>query len=306
MIRIHIFLHVAFEGPGYIAQWANEQGHALSYTRWFEGDRAPKTSDYDWLVIMGGPMSIHDTDKYNWLQPELNHINRAIKQGKIVLGFCLGSQLIAKTLGATVSRNAEKEIGWHEVSLSKQAQNLKAFQAIPEKMQVFHWHGETYTLPDSSLPLFASKATPLQGFMYCDRVIGLQFHPEVLLDDLEAMLANGQSELREQGAWIQSEQAMRDGVAQYASNGQLLLSHLFGLLGKSRTKTSEEETKPKRYKFDTTNFLIKVAVVVLGMFLLRHSRPRYLEMHFLKEVLIVTILIAIAYGISWLFKCVKK
>ncbi|MGL4595970.1 MAG: type 1 glutamine amidotransferase [Bacteroidia bacterium] len=305
MIRIHIFLHAAFEGPGYIAQWANEQGHTLSYTRWYEGGRAPETSDYDWLVIMGGPMSVHDTGQYNWLQPELNHIDQAIKQGKIVLGFCLGSQLIAKTLGATVSRNAEKEIGWHEVSLSKQALNLKSFQAIPEKMQVFHWHGETYTLPDSSLPLFSSKATALQGFIYRDRVIALQFHPEVLLDDVEAMIANGQTELREQSAWIQSEQAMRDGVAQFASNGQLLLSHLFGLLSKSRAQTSEEEGKPQGYKFDTTDFLIKVAVVVPGMLLLRQS-PRYQEMHFLKELLIVTILFAIAHGISWLFKRAKN
>jgi GMP synthase-like glutamine amidotransferase len=301
MIRIHIFTHVAFEGPGYLAQWASEHEHTLSYTRWYAGERAPRLDDYDWLVVMGGPMSVHDTQKYAWLRQEQQHIQQAIQGGKIVLGFCLGSQLIAKVLGAQIAPNAEKEIGWHEVALSPQALVLKAFQAIPEKMMTFHWHGETFSLPDSALPLFSSKATALQGFIYRDRVIGLQFHPEVLADDVDAMIANGQDELREKGAWIQTEQQLRDGVSQYNNNGQLLLSHLFGLLSKSRPQSDAETTQPQGYKFDTTDFIIKLAVVVPGMLLLR-QHPRYQNLSFLQELVVVVILFAIAQGITWFYK----
>ncbi|MDA1044762.1 MAG: amidotransferase, partial [Verrucomicrobia bacterium] len=115
-IRIRALLHVPFEGPGHFAQWAEDRGHRLSTTRLYAGDDIPRPEDYDWLLVMGGPMSVYDDAEHIWLGAEKTAIRDALDADKYVLGVCLGAQLIACVLGARVQANDDKEIGWFPVT----------------------------------------------------------------------------------------------------------------------------------------------------------------------------------------------
>src|SRR6185295_12926699 len=106
---------------------------------------------------------------------EKDLISQCIKQGKMVLGICLGAQLIASAMGAKVYRNRQKEIGWYEVQLTKAARNTDLFPYAPDEFLTFHWHGETFDLPNGAVRIATSAATPNQGFIYGRNVVALQF-----------------------------------------------------------------------------------------------------------------------------------
>ncbi|OPX57011.1 GMP synthase-Glutamine amidotransferase [Oceanospirillum multiglobuliferum] len=173
-MRIHVLQHVAYEGLGSIARWAEKKGYPLSYTRFFEDDGLPDHESYDLLLILGGPMSANDDYNVSWLQTEKSFISEAIEQGKMVMGICLGAQLIARVLGARVYRNTHREIGWFPITTTPNAMVL----GLPQQFQAFHWHGDTYDLPDGAIAIGKSEGCANQGFIYQDRVIGLQFHLE--------------------------------------------------------------------------------------------------------------------------------
>jgi len=133
--------------------------------------------NYSAIVIMGGPMSVNDP--LPGLAEELKLIERALHDATPALGICLGSQLIAKALGARVYRNAELEIGWAPVSFTPAAQADAIFGPMKSPTQFFHWHGETFDLPKGAEWLAYSHKTRHQAFRYGRGVYGLQFHPEV-------------------------------------------------------------------------------------------------------------------------------
>lgn len=192
-MHIHILQHVPFEGPAYIGQWAQERGHTLSYTRFYESWRLPHEDQYDWLLIMGGPMSVHDTGIYDWLAKEKDFIADAIAVGKTVIGICLGAQLIAEALGAEVYANDQKEIGWYPVH--KIDSGHPVLCQIPDTLDVFHWHGETFGIPQGAQRIFESAACANQGFVYRSHVVGLQFHLEATPESVLQMLEHGKAEL---------------------------------------------------------------------------------------------------------------
>jgi GMP synthase-like glutamine amidotransferase len=200
-LKIHYLQHVAFEGLGCIKNWVLEKGHKLSCTKFYEGDQLPAHSSYDWLIIMGGPMGVYDKEKYNWLVAEKDFITEAIQCNKKILGICLGSQLIASALGANVYPNKEKEIGWFPIMLSANADN--PLQAVVTDYSVFHWHGDTFDLPENAIRIASSEGCINQAFVYNNIVIGLQFHLEVTMKSLNQMLNFGNAELIE-GKYIQS------------------------------------------------------------------------------------------------------
>ncbi len=178
-LNIHYLQHVPFEGPAYIEEWANRKGHNFTGTHFYNNDILPDVNKIDWLVIMGGPMNIYEEDKFPWLTEEKRCIKEAINKNKIVLGVCLGSQLIADALGSKVYKNNYKEIGWFPVHLSKEAKENKLFNFLPDEFLAFHWHGETYNIPDGAIHIAESRACKNQAFICRDRVIGLQFHFEM-------------------------------------------------------------------------------------------------------------------------------
>ena len=194
-MNIHWIQHIPFEGLGNIENWILAHGHPLSVTRIYQNESFPGMDQFDWLVVMGGPMNIYEDDKYPWLTDERRYIKHAIEEGKVVVGICLGAQLIADALGARVYAGPCKEIGWFPVRKTEEAGASIIFKDFPPQMEVFHWHGDTFPLPSGCLHLAESEACLNQAFAYEERVIGLQFHLEMTSQNVEAILAGCRDEL---------------------------------------------------------------------------------------------------------------
>jgi GMP synthase-like glutamine amidotransferase len=194
-LNIHYFQHVPFEGLGSIEKWVLAKNHVLTGTHFYELHRFPELDNIDWLIVMGGPMGVYDENQYPWLATEKEFITKAIAKGKTVLGICLGAQLIAEVLGAKVYPNSQKEIGWFPIKLSAQALQSPIMKNLPENFSVFHWHGDTFDLPEGALHLAESQACLNQAFSYKEKVLGLQFHFEVDAAAVEGMIEGADAEL---------------------------------------------------------------------------------------------------------------
>lgn len=218
-MQIHILQHVPFEGPAYIGQWAQDRGHTLTFTRFYEPWHLPHIDHFDWLFIMGGPMSVHDTGQYDWLEKEKDFIADAIAVGKTVIGICLGAQLIAEALGAEVFPNEHKEIGWFPVE--KTLLEHPVMSRIPNTMEVFHWHGETFGIPPGAERIFKSEACANQGFIYRSRVIGLQFHLEATPASVHLMLKHCNDDIRP-STFVQDVRVIEAGAGKSAHSNTIL------------------------------------------------------------------------------------
>lgn len=166
-MNTYILQHVPFENPG-ILEKLNAQVIKL-----YENTHIlPEEKNIEMLIILGGPMSVHDD--IPWLTDEKKLIKELIINNKPILGICLGAQLIAEVLGAKVYPNPKgKEIGFDVIN-----RQTEDYSFLPEKLNVLHWHGDTFTLPDNAKRLYSSKYCDNQAFIYNDSVIGLQFHME--------------------------------------------------------------------------------------------------------------------------------
>lgn len=208
--RIRVFQHVPFEDVGSLSRWAATRGHRLDYTRLFAGDLPPDPSAYDMLIVMGGPMGANDDAILPWMLPEKRALSAALDAGRPVLGICLGAQLLASVLGARVFRNAHTEIGWHEIRRDPAPAGTFLAEAFPERFTAFHWHGDTFDMPAGAVRFGSSDACPNQGFLLGDRVLALQFHPEVTAESIEALIRECGHELRP-GPYVQDAAALREG-----------------------------------------------------------------------------------------------
>ncbi|MGK2942481.1 MAG: type 1 glutamine amidotransferase [Immundisolibacter sp.] len=186
-LRIHWLQHVPFEGLGQIEPWAHRHGHTLHCTRLHADEPLPPPQDFDWLIIMGGPMGAYESDLHPFLSAEIDLIRVAIRTGKRVLGICLGAQLMAAALGARVYASGHKEIGWFPVEAVPEATHSPFGDDLPDPLTVFHWHGDTFDLPAGAVRLARSALFQQQGFAYGDRVLALQFHPEMDAAGLAAL-----------------------------------------------------------------------------------------------------------------------
>lgn len=175
--------HVPFEGPGAFATALTERG--VSLERYLvPQDGLPKNAG-DMLIVMGGPMSVNDPD--SWITEETEFIRSVILAGKPVIGVCLGSQFMAKALGATVRPGKALEIGMTPVRLSAEAKHDPVFSTLPESFEVFEWHGDVYDLPKDCVPLAGSDIAPLQAFRYAALAYGLLFHLEMEENGIESL-----------------------------------------------------------------------------------------------------------------------
>jgi len=225
-VLIRCLQHVPFEGPFRIAEWAAARGHLLHVTPLYEGVAPPRLADFDWLVIMGGPMGVGDEACYSWLAGEKDLIRRSIAAGKTLVGVCLGAQLLAEALGARVYRHHEREIGWMPIVLTPEGQSSPVSGFLPPSLQVFHWHGDTFDPPAGAVHLARSAACEQQAFLYEGRVLGLQFHLESTPESVAGICAACAEELVP-GTYVQSAARM---LAAPPENFELLKSALFGIL----------------------------------------------------------------------------
>ena len=202
----------------------DQHGATMSTTRLFAGDPVPGTDAFDWLIVMGGPMSVNDERALAWLRPEKAAIAAAIQARKPVLGICLGAQLIASALGARVYPNARKEIGWFAVRRSHGAEGDLS-RRFPQSAVVFHWHGDTFDLPGGAVRFLESDACANQAFTIGEAVVGLQFHLETTPESALALIANCKDELVP-APTIQTEGEMTRDPARFAAINRLLDSVL--------------------------------------------------------------------------------
>ena len=176
---------------------------------------------------MGGPMNIYEEDRFPWLTREKIFIKDAIDSGKIVLGVCLGAQLIASVLGAKIHKNQYPEIGWFNVWLTDAARKSRVFRRLPERFTVFHWHGDTFDLPPGATWIAESDACRNQAFEYGGgRVIGLQFHLDTTLESIQRLVEHCGNELVP-GEYVQSERELladhREHLADMCGYSEMLL-----------------------------------------------------------------------------------
>lgn len=209
-MRVHYIQHVEFEDPAGMLDYFKNKKFQVNSTKLFLGEKLPLLKDFDFLVIMGGPMGVSDEEKYTWLKDEKKFIKDAINSGKKMIGICLGAQLIAEVMGATVSKNRYREIGWFPVKKSPLLQESFFDSVLPSEFNAFHWHGDTFAIPEGAIPIGSSEACENQGFIYDERVAALQFHLETTYESAAALIKNCGHEL--------------DG-SRYVQSGEDILSH---------------------------------------------------------------------------------
>jgi GMP synthase-like glutamine amidotransferase len=228
-MRIHCLQHAAFESPGVLLDWASRHGHTCTFTHLHApGPHFPALTEFDWLLILGGAMGVAEEELYPWLRPEKECIRRAIAADKVVVGICLGAQLIAEVLGATVFRNPALEIGFWPIQPTVAAQTHPLFRHLASPTTVLHWHGDAFELPPGASSLASSQACSQQAFVFADRVIGLQFHPELTADILGQMLHHDGHELVP-GPWVQPAAELKQRSSELAT-GNVFLCQLLDQL----------------------------------------------------------------------------
>jgi len=189
MAKIYVLQHHPVENLGNIADALEGAALAWQYVHVNDGQAVPASmKGAGGLIVMGGPASVYQTERYPWLRDEMRLIEDAVKSNLPVLGVCLGAQILAAALGAKVDRNPNgKEIGWHPIRLSDAAKDDRLMRDLPATMTPFHWHGDIFDLPPGAVSLASSDKTPCQAFRHGDKTYGFQFHFEVTQESVVAM-----------------------------------------------------------------------------------------------------------------------
>jgi GMP synthase (glutamine-hydrolysing) len=200
-VKIWVLQHHPIENLGTIAGALESAALAWQYVRSYQGDPVPRDmKGAAGLIVMGGPMGVYESDRYPFLRDETALIESALRENKPVLGVCLGSQLLASTLGARVVKGRAKEIGWHRVRLAAEARDDRLLRALPESFTALHWHGDVFELPRGAVALASSEMTPIQAFRWGETAYGLLFHLEVTEGQVRAMVREFADEVREANA----------------------------------------------------------------------------------------------------------
>jgi GMP synthase-like glutamine amidotransferase len=181
-VSVLIVKNIGNEGPGTIEDYLKSNAIAYKIV-YLKHESIPNWDAFDSLVILGGPMSVNDTDEHFFLKEEETLLKDFIDKGKRVLGICLGSQMIAKVLGEKVYKGPAPEIGWYDIKATYAGIEDSAFSKLivpgTDLLKVFHWHGETFDVPEGGQRLASSELYPNQAFKYGAAVYAFQFHMEV-------------------------------------------------------------------------------------------------------------------------------
>ncbi len=213
MKPIAIFRHAATEGPGYLAEFLDARHIPWQLIAIDAGDAVPRSAEaYSGLVFMGGPMSVNDD--LPWIAPVLALIREAVAWDIPVLGHCLGGQLMSKALGGAVSRNPVKEIGWGEVAVADNDTAHAWFGGV-RRFNAFHWHGETFSLPQGAAHLLSSVHCANQAWAI-GKHLALQCHVEMTAEMISSWCEVGAEEIlaSKSSPAVQSAAGMRRQMAE--------------------------------------------------------------------------------------------
>ena len=190
MAKILVLQHHPAENLGAIADALEGAALAWQYVRVFDGHPIPKdVKGLGGLIVMGGPETVYQLDRYPYLRDEMALIESALKADKPILGVCLGSQLLAATLGSEVRRGEQREIGWFPVRLSAGAKDDRLMRGLPAEFVAAHWHSDVFDLPQDAVALAASDRAPVQAYRYGAKAYGLLFHAEMTREILTALVS---------------------------------------------------------------------------------------------------------------------
>lgn len=187
-MHILCITHADFETPGVIHHWVREHGHTMDIVQPYQGDACPESFESDMLILMGGPQSPLAIDEAPYLKDEITCIQRAIAADKIVLGFCLGAQLIGEALGATTERSPVKEVGVYPIHLTEAGTCDPVFEGLPSSFPVIHWHNDMPGETSESTLLAYSDGCPRQVLRYGPKWYGLQCHLEITSQGINELI----------------------------------------------------------------------------------------------------------------------
>jgi GMP synthase-like glutamine amidotransferase len=242
-MRALVLQHIAVEGPGRLGSLLQQQGWELETTALYAGEKLPAAPQaYQAIIVMGGPMGVYDEADYPFLCAEQTFLQQALAQNVPLLGICLGSQLLARALGARVYRNPCKEIGWYTVDLTPAGQTDPLFQGVASPVLVFQWHGDAFELPAGAVALASSPQCTHQAFRYGERVYGLLFHLELVPQMIHSWLTTFQEELVGVQEYIDSRRIAADiprHLAQYYDVSTQIFSNLVQRLWTPRAAGSQ-------------------------------------------------------------------
>jgi len=200
MSKVWVLQHIECENLGTIAHSLQSAGISAQYVCTFEGQPVPKEmGDAAGLIVMGGPMGVYDQPRYPFLMDEMRLIPQALREEKPILGVCLGSQLLAATLGARVTKGKKKEIGWHGVTLTEAARSDPLWMEVEPSFMAYHWHGDSFEVPSGAVSLASSDLTHCQAFRFGHHAYGFLFHMEITERMIKDMVKTFRDELQEAG-----------------------------------------------------------------------------------------------------------
>jgi len=238
MINVHFIVHEAFEAPGAYEIWAKDSGYGISYSRVYQGDVLPQnTDDIDLLIVMGGPQSpsttIEECSHFD-ARSEIEVIQQFISRHKLVIGVCLGAQLIGEALGAKFENSPFKEIGSYSIILTEEGISNEMFGHFPREVSIGHWHGDMPGLTHESTILAYSEGCPRQIVQYSEFAYGFQCHFDFTPKVIELLIEASQEELNELSGekFIQTPKELRNN--NYSEMNGLLYGFLDRLIEKYR------------------------------------------------------------------------
>ena len=190
--------HIECEGGGYLEDFLYEQQIDFKIARMYEQCKLPNVNDYDVLIVLGGPMNVHEEERYPYFEDLTMAIKNFVAQNRHYLGLCLGAQFLAKALGAEVTQNHVREIGNFEISLTEEGLNSPLFKGFRERFPALEWHQDTFAIAEGATKLAESKLCSNQAFRFRN-AYGVQFHLEATPEMIEDWLNFYGDDLSEEG-----------------------------------------------------------------------------------------------------------
>jgi GMP synthase (glutamine-hydrolysing) len=173
-----IVQHAQHEHPAAVRRALESQGILTQWLHPYLGENYPNREEISGMISLGGPMGANDENEHPWIASEIELIRRCVEAEYPVVGICLGGQMMARAMGSRVERNGIHEVGWFPIEVTEEGRKDPILGAAGSNPTVYHWHGDTFHLPEGATLLARSKACPRQAYRIGDKAYGFQFHPE--------------------------------------------------------------------------------------------------------------------------------